>query len=153
MLRRSIPLRLCNDLRSILVTWVTDIQVDLAPAHADPAAGATWQYSCRPKRKSPHKYAMTTRLRSSVVQSQCIGSKQWTTRPARTAIHSRCVRAENHSWSFQGGPRTSTCAFPERPAGALALALALPLPEDLPHESAIVVITFDLVAFSLFRYG
>jgi len=35
----------------------------------------------------------------------------------------------------------------------LALALALPLPEDLPHESAIVVITFDLVAFSLFRYG
>jgi len=60
---------------------------------------------------------------------------------------------KGYSWSFQGGPRTPTCAFPERPAGALALALALPLPEDLPHESAIVVITFDLVAFSLFRYG
>ena len=37
--------------------------------------------------------------------------------------------------------------------GALALALALSLPEDLPHQNAIVVITFAVVAFSVFAQG
>ncbi len=37
--------------------------------------------------------------------------------------------------------------------GALALALALSLPEDLPRHNAIVVITFAVVAFSIFAQG
>ena len=37
--------------------------------------------------------------------------------------------------------------------GALALALALALPEDLPHHDAIVTITFAVVAFSVFAQG
>jgi CPA1 family monovalent cation:H+ antiporter len=37
--------------------------------------------------------------------------------------------------------------------GALALALALSLPEDLPHQNAVVVITFAVVAFSVFAQG
>jgi CPA1 family monovalent cation:H+ antiporter len=37
--------------------------------------------------------------------------------------------------------------------GALALALALSLPEDLPQHDAIVVITFAVVAFSVFAQG
>jgi CPA1 family monovalent cation:H+ antiporter len=37
--------------------------------------------------------------------------------------------------------------------GALALALALSLPEDLPQRDAIVVITFAVVAFSVFAQG
>jgi CPA1 family monovalent cation:H+ antiporter len=37
--------------------------------------------------------------------------------------------------------------------GALALALALSLPEDLPHQNAIIVITFAVVAFSVFAQG
>jgi CPA1 family monovalent cation:H+ antiporter len=37
--------------------------------------------------------------------------------------------------------------------GALALALALSIPEDLPHHDAIVVITFAVVAFSVFAQG
>ena len=37
--------------------------------------------------------------------------------------------------------------------GALALALALSLPEHLPHQNAIVVITFAVVAFSVFAQG
>jgi CPA1 family monovalent cation:H+ antiporter len=37
--------------------------------------------------------------------------------------------------------------------GALALALALSLPDDLPHRNAIVVITFAVVAFSVFAQG
>ena len=37
--------------------------------------------------------------------------------------------------------------------GALALALALSLPDDLPHQNAIVVITFAVVAFSVFAQG
>jgi len=37
--------------------------------------------------------------------------------------------------------------------GALALALALSLPDDLPHQSSIIVITFAVVAFSVFAQG
>jgi CPA1 family monovalent cation:H+ antiporter len=37
--------------------------------------------------------------------------------------------------------------------GALALALALSLPQDLPHQNAIVVLTFGVVAFSVFAQG
>jgi CPA1 family monovalent cation:H+ antiporter len=37
--------------------------------------------------------------------------------------------------------------------GALALALALSLPEDLPHHDAIITITFAVVAFSIFAQG
>jgi CPA1 family monovalent cation:H+ antiporter len=37
--------------------------------------------------------------------------------------------------------------------GALALALALSLPEDLPHHNAIIVITFAVVAFLVFAQG
>jgi CPA1 family monovalent cation:H+ antiporter len=37
--------------------------------------------------------------------------------------------------------------------GALALALALSLPDDLPHQSAVVAITFAVVAFSVFAQG
>jgi CPA1 family monovalent cation:H+ antiporter len=37
--------------------------------------------------------------------------------------------------------------------GALALALALALPEDLPHHDAMVTITFAVVAFSVFAQG
>jgi CPA1 family monovalent cation:H+ antiporter len=37
--------------------------------------------------------------------------------------------------------------------GALALALALSLPDDLPHQNAIIVITFAVVAFSVFAQG
>jgi monovalent cation:H+ antiporter, CPA1 family len=37
--------------------------------------------------------------------------------------------------------------------GALALALALSLPESLPHRDVIVVITFAVVAFSVFAQG
>jgi monovalent cation:H+ antiporter, CPA1 family len=37
--------------------------------------------------------------------------------------------------------------------GALALALALSLPESLPHRDVIVVITFAVVAFSVFVQG
>ena len=37
--------------------------------------------------------------------------------------------------------------------GALALALALSLPDDLPHQNAIVAITFAVVAFSVFAQG
>jgi monovalent cation:H+ antiporter, CPA1 family len=37
--------------------------------------------------------------------------------------------------------------------GALALALALALPDALPHQNAIVAITFAVVAFSVFAQG
>jgi CPA1 family monovalent cation:H+ antiporter len=37
--------------------------------------------------------------------------------------------------------------------GALALALALSLPEELPHHDVIIVITFAVVAFSVFAQG
>jgi CPA1 family monovalent cation:H+ antiporter len=37
--------------------------------------------------------------------------------------------------------------------GALALALSLSLPEDLPRRDVIVVITFAVVAFSVFAQG
>jgi CPA1 family monovalent cation:H+ antiporter len=37
--------------------------------------------------------------------------------------------------------------------GALALALALALPDELPHHDAIVTITFAVVAFSVFAQG
>ena len=37
--------------------------------------------------------------------------------------------------------------------GALALALSLSLPEDLPHHDAIITITFAVVAFSVFAQG
>jgi CPA1 family monovalent cation:H+ antiporter len=37
--------------------------------------------------------------------------------------------------------------------GALALALALALPEDLPHHDTMVTITFAVVAFSVFAQG
>lgn len=37
--------------------------------------------------------------------------------------------------------------------GALALALALALPDDLPHRDAIITITFAVVAFSVFAHG
>ena len=37
--------------------------------------------------------------------------------------------------------------------GALALALALSLPEDLPRRDVVVVITFAVVAFSVFAQG
>lgn len=37
--------------------------------------------------------------------------------------------------------------------GALALALALSLPEDLPPRDVIVAITFAVVAFSVFVQG
>jgi CPA1 family monovalent cation:H+ antiporter len=37
--------------------------------------------------------------------------------------------------------------------GALALALALSLPEDLPHHDVIIVMTFAVVAFSVFAQG
>jgi CPA1 family monovalent cation:H+ antiporter len=37
--------------------------------------------------------------------------------------------------------------------GALALALALALPDGLPHHDAIITITFGVVAFSVFVQG
>jgi CPA1 family monovalent cation:H+ antiporter len=37
--------------------------------------------------------------------------------------------------------------------GALALALALALPDDLPHHDAIITLTFAVVAFSVFVHG
>jgi CPA1 family monovalent cation:H+ antiporter len=37
--------------------------------------------------------------------------------------------------------------------GALALALALALPEDLPHHDVIISLTFAVVAFSVFAQG
>jgi monovalent cation:H+ antiporter, CPA1 family len=37
--------------------------------------------------------------------------------------------------------------------GALALALALAVPDDLPHHDAIITITFAVVAFSVFAQG
>jgi CPA1 family monovalent cation:H+ antiporter len=37
--------------------------------------------------------------------------------------------------------------------GALALALALALPDDLPHHDAIITLTFAVVAFSVFALG
>jgi monovalent cation:H+ antiporter, CPA1 family len=37
--------------------------------------------------------------------------------------------------------------------GALALALALALPDELPHHDAIITITFAVVAFSVFAQG
>jgi CPA1 family monovalent cation:H+ antiporter len=37
--------------------------------------------------------------------------------------------------------------------GALALALALALPEDIPHRDTIITITFAVVAFSVFAQG
>ncbi len=37
--------------------------------------------------------------------------------------------------------------------GALGLALALGLPEDIPHRDAIVTVTFAVVAFSIFVQG
>jgi CPA1 family monovalent cation:H+ antiporter len=37
--------------------------------------------------------------------------------------------------------------------GALALALALALPEDLPHRDAAITLTFAVVAFSIFAQG
>jgi monovalent cation:H+ antiporter, CPA1 family len=37
--------------------------------------------------------------------------------------------------------------------GALALALALALPDDLPLHDTIVTITFAVVAFSVFAQG
>jgi CPA1 family monovalent cation:H+ antiporter len=35
----------------------------------------------------------------------------------------------------------------------LALALALALPEDLPHHDVIISLTFAVVAFSVFAQG
>lgn len=37
--------------------------------------------------------------------------------------------------------------------GALALALALGLPDGLPHRNEIVIVTFAVVAFSIFVQG
>jgi monovalent cation:H+ antiporter, CPA1 family len=37
--------------------------------------------------------------------------------------------------------------------GALALALALALPDDLPHHDAVITLTFATVAFSVFAQG
>ncbi len=37
--------------------------------------------------------------------------------------------------------------------GALALALALSLPDDLPHREAVITLTFAVVAFSVFAQG
>jgi CPA1 family monovalent cation:H+ antiporter len=37
--------------------------------------------------------------------------------------------------------------------GALALALALALPDDLPHRDAVITLTFAVVAFSVFAQG
>jgi CPA1 family monovalent cation:H+ antiporter len=37
--------------------------------------------------------------------------------------------------------------------GALALALSLSLPRDLPHHDAVITITFAVVAFSVFAQG
>jgi len=37
--------------------------------------------------------------------------------------------------------------------GALALALALALPEDLPHRDLVITLTFAVVAFSVFAQG
>ncbi|MDB6082282.1 MAG: nhaP [Gammaproteobacteria bacterium] len=37
--------------------------------------------------------------------------------------------------------------------GALALALALALPDDVPHHDAIITLTFAVVAFSVFVHG
>ncbi|HEY4969695.1 MAG TPA: sodium:proton antiporter [Steroidobacteraceae bacterium] len=37
--------------------------------------------------------------------------------------------------------------------GALALALALSLPDDLPHRDAVITLTFAVVAFSVFAQG
>jgi len=37
--------------------------------------------------------------------------------------------------------------------GALALALALALPDDVPHHDAIITLTFAVVAFSVFAHG
>ena len=37
--------------------------------------------------------------------------------------------------------------------GALALALALSLPDNFPHHDAIITITFAVVAFSVFAQG
>jgi monovalent cation:H+ antiporter, CPA1 family len=52
------------------------------------------------------------------------------------------VAAQDQHILFWGGLR-----------GALALALALALPEDLPHHDAMVTITFAVVAFSVFAQG
>jgi monovalent cation:H+ antiporter, CPA1 family len=37
--------------------------------------------------------------------------------------------------------------------GALALALALALPDELPHHDAVITLTFAVVAFSVFAQG
>jgi CPA1 family monovalent cation:H+ antiporter len=37
--------------------------------------------------------------------------------------------------------------------GALALALALALPDDLPQHDSVVTLTFAVVAFSVFAQG
>jgi CPA1 family monovalent cation:H+ antiporter len=37
--------------------------------------------------------------------------------------------------------------------GALALALALALPEDLAHRDSVITLTFAVVAFSVFAQG
>ena len=58
---------------------------------------------------------------------------------ARTRL--RVARGDQHVL-FWGGLR-----------GALALALALALPSDLPHRDAIITLTFAVVAFSVFVQG
>jgi CPA1 family monovalent cation:H+ antiporter len=37
--------------------------------------------------------------------------------------------------------------------GALALALALALPDDLPYHNTVITLTFVVVAFSVFAQG
>ena len=37
--------------------------------------------------------------------------------------------------------------------GALALALALALPEQMPNRGAVITVTFAVVAFSVFAQG
>jgi CPA1 family monovalent cation:H+ antiporter len=52
------------------------------------------------------------------------------------------VNARHQHVLFWGGLR-----------GALALALALALPEDLPHRDMAITLTFAVVAFSIFAQG
>jgi len=51
------------------------------------------------------------------------------------------------------GPRHQHVLFWGGLRGALALALALSLPPDLPHRSHILTLTFAVVAFSVFAQG
>lgn len=52
------------------------------------------------------------------------------------------VSAKHQHILFWGGLR-----------GAMALALALALPEDMPNREAIIAVTFAVVAFSVFAQG